>query len=66
MVSTHLFSIDTEKVRREADFDDECIKIPGERISYLMYANDIAHSEDYYTSMFNVLNKVNVAGENLA
>ena len=48
---------------READLEDEGIKISGDRISNLRYADDTALLMDNYDSMCNVLNKVNVAGQ---
>lgn len=63
ILSPHLFSMYTEQVMREADLDDEGVKIAGERISNLRYADDTALLADSYDSMCNVLNKVNEAGE---
>ena len=63
VLSPHFFSIYTKQVMREADLEDEGIKISGNRISNLRYADDDALLADNYDSMCNVLNKVNVAGE---
>ena len=63
ILSPHLFSIYTENIMREADLDDDGVKISGDRISNLRYADDTALLADNYDSMCDVLNKVNVAGE---
>ena len=62
ILSPHLFSMYTEQVMREADLDNEGVKISGERISNLRYADDTALLADSYDSMCNVLNKINEAG----
>ena len=63
ILSPHLFSMYTEQVMREADLDSEGVKISGEKISNLRYADDTALLADSYDSMCNVLDKVNEAGE---
>ena len=63
ILSPHLFSIYIENIMREANLDDDGVKISGDRISNLRYADDTALLADNYDSMCDVLNKVNVAGE---
>ena len=48
---------------RDSELDNEGVKIAGDRISNLRYADDTALLADNYDSICNVLNKVNVAGE---
>ena len=42
ILSPHLFSIYTEQVMRDSELDDEGVKIAGDRISNLRYADDTA------------------------
>ena len=63
ILSPHLFSIYTEQLMREADLDNDGVKISGERLSNLRYADDTALLADNFENMCSVLNKVNDAGE---
>ena len=47
---------------RDSELNDEGVKIAGERISNLRYADDTALLADNYDSMCNVLNKVMMYG----
>ena len=53
----------TEQIMRIAELEDDGVKISGEKISNLRYADDTALLADSYENMCNVLNKVNDAGE---
>ena len=53
----------TEQIMRIAELEDDGVKISGEKISKLRYADDTALLADSYENMCNVLNKVNDAGE---
>ena len=63
ILSPHIFSIYTEQLMREADLDNDGVKISGERLSNLRYADDTALLADNFENMCSVLNKVNDAGE---
>ena len=63
ILSPHLFSMYTEQLMREADLEEEGVKISGEKLSNLRYADDTALLADSYENMCSVLNKVNDAGE---
>ena len=63
ILSPHLFSMYTEQIMRQSELEDEGVKISGEKISNLRYADDTALLANSYDSMCNILNKVNDAGE---
>ena len=63
ILSPHLFSMYTEQLMREADLEEDGVKISGEKLSNLRYADDTALLADSYENMCSVLNKVNEAGE---
>ena len=63
ILSPHLFSLYTEKIMRDADVDSFGIKIGGQKISNLRYADDTALCADNYEDICQLLHNINEEGK---
>ena len=63
ILSPHLFSVYTEKIMRDADVNNFGIKIGGQKISNLRYADDTALCADSHEDICQLLNNINEEGK---
>ena len=63
ILSPHLFSVYTEQVMRDADTEQQGIKIGGRKISNLRYADDTARCAEGHQEASTLINKINDVGE---
>ena len=59
ILSPHLFSLYTEKIMRDAEVNNFGIKIGGQKISNLRYADDTALCADNHEDICKLLNNIN-------
>ena len=63
ILSPHLFSAYTEQVMRDADTDQQGIKVGGRKISNLRYADDTALCAEGHQEASRLINEINDVGE---
>ena len=63
ILSPHLFSLYTEKIMRDAEVENFGIKIGGQKVSNLRYADDTALCADNHDDICQLLNNINEEGK---
>ena len=63
ILSPHLFSLYTEKIMRDAEVGNFGIKIGGQKVSNLRYADDTALCADNHDDICQLLNNINEEGK---
>ena len=63
ILSPHLFSVYTEQVMRDADTEQQGIKVGGRKISNLRYADDTALCAESHQEASRLINMINDVGE---